>query len=298
MTDVFNSQQCGLHLGVSDRTIRNLIARGEIQALSTDPIRVEAGHIAEVLAIRQAGALNELARRHQTPVDLAWEVRRSLLRQEAGVMLPGQRAESQRRRLGLLPDAAKSLFGQAALTAVFEKGGCRWCKAAEYAAKLPGYWAPAEYSEGFAALFGQDPCERCAPGLYAPVLASLRARVHPGGVRPSAARVVPSAAERERAAEWAQRHPVMAAARPVRDDGGRALVARRLREERARLKAAKRAGDQRLALRLAQVVRSLEADAAAVDGRAVVSRPGMLRCGHALAAGCSCPRRAPQRGQR
>lgn len=296
MTDVFNSQQCGLHLGVSDRTIRNLIARGEIQALSTDPIRVDSGHIAEVLAIRQAGALNELARRHQTPVDLAREVRRNLLRQEAGVMLPGQRAESQRRRLGLLPDAAKSLFGQASLAAVFLESGCRWCLSAQYAAKLPGYWAPETFAEGFRVLFDQDPCRECGPRLYQPVLASLAARVQGGAVRPSAARTVPSAAEREQAAEWARQHPVTAAMKPVGDDNGRGLVARRRREVQARLTAARRSGDTAYAAKLQRQLQALVADAAVVDGR--VSKPGTLRCGHPLAAACSCPRRASKRGQR
>jgi molybdopterin biosynthesis enzyme len=78
------------------------------------------------------------------------------------------------------------------------------------------------------------------------------------------------------------------------------MVQRRLRETRARLVAARRSGDTRYALKLRAMVASLEADAAKVDGRAfsAADRPGTLRCGHELAAGCACPRRASTRGQR
>jgi hypothetical protein len=89
---------------------------------------------------------------------------------------------------------------------------------------------------------------------------------------------------------------VTAAAKPVQDDGGRGLVAKRLREVRARQKDARRRGDQTYALRMAQMARDLEADAAVVDGRtAAAARPGRLRCGHLLSADCVCARRASKR---
>lgn len=144
-------------------------------------------------------------------------------------------------------------------------------------------------------MFDQEPCERCGPGLYGSVLASLRARVHGDAERPSGPAPRPSAAEREMAREWALQRPVTAAVKPVGDDDGRALVASALRTARARQKDAKRRGDQAYALQLAKTIRGLEADAALVDGRpSAVSKPGRRWCGHLVAAGCGCP----VRGQR
>lgn len=291
---ILNAVQAGHYLGFTDKTVRAMVKRGELHALSLDPVRLDSRHVDDVLRARQADALRDLARVRQSPVGLARETLRVLRPAHESKPLPDRVAERQRLRLSLVPDMARVLFGRAALTAALvEDGSCRWCKAREYAAVFQT-WAPEQYSEGVALLFGQEPCTACAASLYTPLMESLRARVNGGAGRPSRAAVVPSAAERQAAQEWVRQRPVTASAQPVRDDNGKALVARRLREARARLKAAKRSGDQRYALKLAAVVRSLEADAARVDGRvpSAADRPGTLRCGHALAAGCSCPRRS------
>lgn len=291
---VLNAVQAGRYLGVAERTVRNMINRGELSVLSTDPIRLDSAHVDDVLRARQADALADLARRMQDPVALARETLRVLRPQRPGTNLPQDRAEEERRRLSLVSDTARLLFGQASLTAaLLADDSCRWCRSADFA-KVLNTWAPTVYSEGFAALLG-GPCERCAPGLYRPLMEAMRARVRGGAVRPSEAAPRPSAAERQAAYEWASQRPATAAVKRVGDDGGKALVARRRREVQAQLTAAKRRGDQRYAIQLQQTLRSLTADAAAVDGRTTASRPGTLRCGHALAANCSCPRLASRR---
>ncbi|MDW8805616.1 hypothetical protein P1P68_12690 [Streptomyces scabiei] len=275
-----------------------MIKRGELTALSVDPVRLDPGHVAEVLALRQVAALAKLEAERQDPLSLAVDVRRRLLFRDTGVVLPDQRAAEQQRRLGLLPESAKSLFGGAGLAAVFVEDGCRWCAALKFAARTKGMWGPT-YGAAFVTLLDQEPCQVCGPGLYGAVMTSLAVRVHGGAGRPSAPPSPPSTAERARAREWALQHPVTASAKPVRPDDGRGLVQRRLRETRAQLKDARRQGDQRRVLQLAQTVRALEADAAVVDGRAAArALPGTLRCGHALAARCSCPRLGSSRGQR
>lgn len=295
---ILSAVQAGRYLGVTEKTVRNWINRGELEVLSVDPVRLDSRHVHEVLKARQAAALADLAGRMQDPVRLARETRRVLHPRDLGANLPQDRAEAERRRLSLVSDVARLLFGNAALTAACSGDGCRWCRAQDFA-KVLGGWAPTQFSEGFRALFDQEPCEKCGPGLYGPVLAALAARVHPGGERPSAASVGPSAAERQAAREWAGRRAPVVAATPVKDkdDDGKALVARRLREVRGQLKVAKREGDQRRAIRLQQTLRALTADAAVVDGRAAAARPGRLACGHLLAAGCGCPRRASARGR-
>jgi hypothetical protein len=295
----FTIAQAARHLGVSDNGARKMIGRAELTVLpGSDPVRLDAGHVDAVLKLRQAAAVHDLVRRRSSAVQLAQEARRILLpAAHESRPLPDRSATSWALRMSLVPVEAKTLFGLAALTAVGCEDGCRWCRAGDFARVLGG-WAPDSFGEGFEALFGQKPCGVCGPALYAPVLASLRARVHPSGVGSSAASVAPTAAEREAAREWVQRRPVTPAARPVGDDDGRALVAAGLRTARARLKDAKRRGDQRHVLQLAQTIRALERDAAVVDGRAgAVVKPGRLKCGHALAANCGCPR-SSARGQR
>ena len=295
----FTIAQTARHLGVSDTATRKMIGRAELSVLpGSDPIRLDAAAVDAVLKLRQADAVHDLTRRRSTAVQLAQETRRILLpAPHESKPLPNREAVSWNLRMSLVPTEAKTLFGMAALTAVGSQDGCRWCRSGDFARVLGG-WAPTAYGDGFAALFDQQPCERCGPGLYGPVLAALRARVQGGPERPSARPLPPSAAERAAAAEWASRRAVTAAAKPV-DDDGKALVAAGLRTARARLKDAKRRGDQKYALRLARVVRDLEADAARVDGRvSAAARPGRLRCGHTLAAGCSCPRRSSVRGRR
>lgn len=296
--ETFTIAQAARHLGVSDTATRKMIGRAELSVLpGSDPIRLAAAHVDAVLKLRQADAVHDLARRRSTAVRLARETRDVLLpKPHESKPLPDRTATSWNLRMSLVSTEARTLYGVAALTAVGSQDGCRWCRTQDFARVLGG-WAPTAYSEGFAALFGQEPCAACGPALYGPLMESLRARVNGGAGRPSRAAVVPSVAERAAAREWASRRPVTASAQPVQDDNGKALVSRRLKETRARLKAAKRSGDQRHALRLAQMARDLEADAARVDGRvpSAADRPGTLRCGHALAAGCSCPRRASKR---
>lgn len=277
--------QAGHYLGVAERTVRNMINRGELEVLSADPIRLDVRHVAQVLAIRQEAARSALEQLRISPVYLARETRRKLLRAESGFDTPERAQERRQRRLGMVSPEAKTTFGMAALAAVQSDGdGCRWCLSSEFARMLGG-WAPEAHGEGFAALFDQEPCEVCGPRLYGAVLASLEARVHPGRHRPPDARAEAAAA-------------VLPAPRPepaqplVGDGDGRELVARRLRETRARLKDAKRSGDQKYAIRLQQTLQALTADAARVDGPPVSAKPGVLRCGHLLAAGCACPRRA------
>lgn len=288
----FTIAQTARHLGVSDSATRKMIGRAELSVLpGADPIRLDAGHVAAVLKLRQMAAVHDLTRRGSTAVRLARETRAVLLPgPRESKPLPDRAATSWNLRMSLVSVEARTLFGVAALTAVGAEDGCRWCLSSEFARVLGG-WAPESYGEGFAVLFGQEPCERCAAGLYGAVLASLQARVHPGRHRPPDAR-----AEAVAAALPAAAAPRPQRAQPMQDvDDGKAMVARRRREVQARLTAAKRAGDQRYALQLRQTLTALTADAARVDGRPAAVRPGKLACGHALAAGCSCPRRASKR---
>lgn len=294
--ETFTIPQTARHLGLSDSGVRKMIERQELFALAgSEPIRLGAEHVETVRLLRREALLLELASRRRTPVTLAREVRQKLFPSSPGVNLPQYQAEDQRRRLNLVPSEARQLFGVAALTAACAKDGCRWCLASEFA-RLLGGWAPSEYSEGFAALFDQKPCERCGPGLYGTVMASLRARVHPAGDGPPVGRTEPPA-PRMRAEPRQPVRQAPAVAQPVRnDDEGRALVSKRRREVQAKLKAANRAGETAYAAQLVRVLEGLRADAAVVDGRqSLKSRPGRLRCGHLLAANCGCPRIASKR---
>lgn len=285
--ETFNAVQAGRWLGFTERTVRNMVTRGELQLLSSDPVRFDPRHVDEVLRERQAGVVRELVESRRSAVQLAAETVQVLRPRNEETPLPDRVATRHRLKLSLVPDRAKWMFGTASLNAALvSDGSCRWCKAADFA-KVLGSWAPDRYSEGFAALFDQQPCEVCGPGLYGPVLASLVARVHPGRHRPPDARAEAAAA--------VPPAPRPRPAQPLQADDGKAMVSRRLREVRGRLKDARRRGDTRHALALQQQLQSLTADASVVDGRPVSSRPGTLRCGHALAAGCSCPRRASKR---
>lgn len=283
--------QVGHYLGVTERTVRNMISRGELEVLSADPIRLDSRHVAEALAVRQQEARLSLDRLRTSPLNLARETREKLHRPYVGVDLPENRKVRRQRQLALLSPTAKTLFGVAALAATqSEDGSCRWCSAALFA-KVLGTWAPESYAPAFAELFGQAPCSACGPQLFRAALASLEARVHPGRQRPP-----DPVAEAVAAAT-----PVVPAPRPQRaepvqaGDDGKGMVSRRLRDVRGQLKEARRRGDTQHALALQKQLQALTADAARVDGRPVSARPGMLRCGHALAANCACPRRASKR---
>lgn len=286
--DVLSAVQAGHYLGVAEKTVRNMINRGELEALSLDPVRLDSRHVDGVLRMRQTDARHDLARTRQTPVSLARETRLSLRPPRENKPLPDRVADQQRLKLALVSDRAKLLFGTAALNAaLLDDGSCRWCAATRFATVLKT-WAPEQYGDAFRELFDQVPCEVCGPALYGPVLASLKARVHGGGRRSSEAVPRPSAAERQAAQEYVQQRAVTAAARPVGDGDARDLVGRRRREVQAGLTAARRRGDTRHALELQQQLRTLTADASRVDGKA--ARPGRLACGHALSFGCGCPR--------
>lgn len=296
MTDEFTVAEAAAYLGISKEATHKAVRESRLKALpGTDPVRLARAAVEDFHQLKQDALVASLARNGETPTSVAQKVRTALFRSETG--LP--RAFSV--KLAAMPSDWRSLFTKAELAAacVPDGEGCRWCKAAEFSSFLG--LRPTPYAPAYAELFGGPPCMTCSPALLRPFMARLAARVHPGGVRPSAGPVVASAAERAAAQQWASRQPVTASAKPVQDDDGRSMVARRLREARTRLKDAKRRNDQAYALRLAQVVRGLEQDAARVDGRSAVvasARPGKLACGHLLAAGCGCPRRSSSRGRR
>ncbi|MEV2228391.1 hypothetical protein AB0H69_07400 [Streptomyces phaeochromogenes] len=292
--ETFTIAQAARHLGLSDQGVRKMIGRQELFVLAgTDPVRLDAEHVETVRLLRRESLLLDLTRRRRTPVHLAQDARRVLFPTTPDANLPQYKSEDERRRLSLVSADARQLFGVASLTAACTEDGCRWCTAQKFAEVLGG-WAPVAYTEGFRALFDQAPCERCAPGLYGTVMASLAARVHPGRHRLPDARAEAIAAALPAAP--APRPQPAQPAQPIQGgDDGRALISRRRREVQERLTAAKRSGDQRYAIQLRQTLNALTADASRVDARPVSSRPGTLRCGHLLAQNCSCPRIASKR---
>lgn len=282
-------------LGLSEYGTRGLIEAGKLRPVVRTPsVKLAALDVEDLRVARRDAALEEFTRRGVDMVKLARDVRRQL-RPELADPLPGGA-----RGLSALPANVRALFGPGVLMALTlpDRAACSWC-AARVACGLLKVPEPQYGGEVFRALLGAPCAERCMPRFAGAEMAKLRARVHPGGTRPSAARTAPVTASGS-TAPAAPPAPRRTPAQPVQDDNGRALVAARLRTARARLKDAKRRGDQKYALKLRAMVASLEADAAQVDGRAfsAAARPGTLRCGHALAARCSCPRRASTRGQR
>jgi hypothetical protein len=270
------------------------IDRGELRPVTRDPIQVLASDV-EALRLKKQDQAIERYGADQV-LRLARDVRLHL---HPPATAPGPRGSAA---LTSMSEQVKSVFGAAMLNAAALRDGegCRWC-----AARIAGKMLGIPVSDGQLAsrvglaLLGGPTCERDR-GLVRAQMTELATRVHPGGVRPPEGRSAPSPGKRPPSPQQRAEQAVTAAKVGGRDDG-KMLVQRRLRETRERLKAAKRrGGDPKYALRLAQQVRDLERDAARVDGRAVTAaaRPGTLRCGHALAAGCACPRRASSRGQR
>lgn len=294
--DEFSAAEAAKYLGVTREAVDAAARDGRLPAVAGDgPRRFSREAVEGYHQLKQDAIVALLARTHETPVSVAAKVRTGL-HSLSDTGLPRSHAS----KLAVMPVNWRALFNRAELAAasVPDGEGCRWCRAVEYSAFLG--LRPLEFAPARVELFGAEPCEVCGPALLRPFMEALSARVHRGAPRPPERPSPPSEADRKAAREWAQEHAVTAAAKPVKDDGGRALVAARLREVRARAKLAKRAGDQKYALKLAQMARDLERDAAVVDGRAfsATDRPGTLRCGHELAARCSCPRRASTRGQR
>ena len=281
-------------LGMTEYGTRGLIEAGKLRPVVRTPsVKLAALDVEDLRLARRDAALEEFTRRGVDLVKLARDTRRQL-RPEPADPLPGGA-----RGLSGLPANVRAFFGAAPLAALTlpDREACGWC-AAKVAAGLLRAPEPRP-GEVLLALLG-DPCmEKCMGRFAGAEMERLRARVHPGGARPSAARTTPAAAARSMAPAAPPVSP-RTPAQPVQpDDGGRSMVARQLRTARVRLKDAKRTGDQRRAIQLQQTIRGLEADAAVVDGRVTAAaRPGRLRCGHLLSAGCACPRRASARGAR
>lgn len=302
--DEFTAVEAAKWLGVSREAVDLAAREGRLPVVAGDgPRRFSREALEEFHQGRQAEKIAKLARSGESPVSVAGKVRRGLFAGETGLPRPFAV------KLAAMPVDWRTLFNKAELAAacVPDGEGCRWCRCAEFSGFLG--LRPTPYAPAYAALFDQPPCGVCAPRLLKPYMQALEARVHRGAVRPSEAAPPTSAAERAQVQEWALQRAVTAAAKPVKDDdGGRALVARRLREVRARAKTAKRAGDQKYALRLAQVARDLEQDAARVDGRALTAaagaKPRVARfmgskaCGTPVGQSCACHPGPKRRGRR
>jgi len=292
--DEFTASQAAAWLGISREAVDAAAREGRLPVVAGDgPRRFAREALEGYHQARVTEQIAALARAGETPVSAAAKVRKALHAGELGMPRP------LAAKLSAMPAAWRSLFSKAELAAacVRDGEGCRWCRGAEYAAFLG--LRPPEFSPALLELFGGPPCGECGPLLLRPYLDVLAARVHAGDRRPPGPPPRPSEGERELAREWAARHAVAAAAAPLEGDDGRVLIAARLRAARGRLKDARRRGDAAYAEQLTRMVRDLEADAAAVDGRKPKPKrlAGVLRCGHALAAGCSCPRRAPKRAR-
>lgn len=261
--DEFTAAEAAKWLDISRESVDLAAREGRLAVLGGDGPRrfsreaVDAYHQGRVLDNVAA-----LARAGETPVSAARKVRERLHAEEVGMPRPFAV------RLKAMPVSWRSVFSPAELAAacVRDGDGCRWCRAREFA-DFKGL-RPPEFSAALQELFGAAPCGVCAPALLGPYMAVLAARVHRGGRRASGARVAPSDETRALAREWALKHSVRTVPEPREDDDGKALVARRLKETRERLKAAKRRGDQKHAIRLQQTLRSLTADASAIDDRA------------------------------
>jgi hypothetical protein len=281
-------------LGVSVWAVHKAIDRGELRPVTRSPLQVSAADVEQMRVRRRDEAVDRIGLDRMAR--LAADVR-AQLHPPIGSGAPGGHAALEK-----LSERVKAAFGMPLLhaAAMPEGSGCRWC-AAEVASRILQVPVRQEMlSSAFGvALLGGPECERHR-GLVRDRMGQLGARVHPGRGRPGDGRTEPVAA----AGSTAPAAPAVARPRPAQpvkdDDGGRAWIAARLRTERERLKVAKRAGDQRRAIQLRATIRGLEADAARVDGRTpekAGARPGRLRCGHLLSAGCACPRRA-SRGRR
>jgi excisionase family DNA binding protein len=256
--------EAAAYLGVTREAVDAAAREGRLSAVAGDGPRRFSGEAVEAFHQRkQAQLLATLARSGETPVSVARRVRKGLHASgETGLPRPFAA------KLAAMPVDWRTLFNKAELAAacVPDGEGCRWCRAVEFGAFLG--LRPLEFGEARVELFGGQPCGVCGPVLLRPFFEALRARVHNGKERPSQRPAAPSAAVREMAREWALRRPVTASAQPRQDDDGRSMVQRRLQETRERLKAAKRRGDQAHAIRLQQTLKSLTADASAIDGRA------------------------------
>lgn len=290
-----NVKAVSARLGLSEYGTRGLVDRGDLTPVVRTPsLKFAVQDVEQLRQARQRAAIEEFVARDVDLVKLARDTRRQLR------PLPLDPLQGGEVGLSRLPVKTRDFFGPAVLQAlaIGDPERCSWCEARFLAGNL-GVPEPV-WDQVTLALLGNPCMERCMGRFSGAELAKLQARVHPGGVRPSGARTAPAKA----AGSTAPAAPAVARSRPAQpvraDDDGRAWIAARLRTERERLKVAKREGDQRRAIQLRATIRSLEADAARVDGGApkkAPARSGRLRCGHLLSADCACPRRA-SRGRR
>ncbi|MDX3570808.1 hypothetical protein [Streptomyces sp. ID05-47C] len=279
-------------LGLSVWAVHKAIERGELRPVVRNPIKVSAGDVEQMRLRKRDEAVERIGLDRMARV--AGDVRRQM---HPSVEAPGPRGHAAIEKLS---ETVKAAFTMPLLhaAAMPDGSGCRWC-GAEIAGRMLGVPVRSEMlsSEFGLALLGGPGCERHR-GLVTGRMAALAARVHPGGARPSAARTEAPQPPATPAPRQPAQRTVTTAAKPVQDDDGKAMVARRRREVQARLTAAKRAGDQKYAIHLRQTLTELTADAARVDGWPVSAKPGRLACGHLVSAGCVCARRASKRGQR
>jgi hypothetical protein len=146
---------------------------------------------------------------------------------------------------------AVAAFGVRVLRAATLTGdSCRWCAAAWLSKKWGA--APPEYGPAVVKLLG--PLRACDTAILNAEMERLSAYVNAGTRRPSQARTASPAARRPVTPPTAAPAPVQRPAAP----------------------AARPASTSTLR--------------AALTAAGAVARPGMLRCGHLLAAECSCPR--------
>lgn len=277
-------KQAAGRLGLSEWGLRKIIDRGELLPVTQHPVRLAAADVEALRRNRQDEAVARLG------VDRLARVARDVRAQLHPPVSSG--APRGHDALELIPETTKSALGMPLLMAAAmpEGSGCRWCAAltASRLLRVPLRDATMTSEVGLA-LLGRPECADHR-ALVRARMDEVAAGVHAGAVRAVDGRTGPVGAPGGGVA------PVSApraAVRPVGDDSGRDLVARRLRETRQKLKAARRRGDARHVASLQLQLQRLTADAAVVDGRAAAARkPGVLRCGHALAAGCACPRRA------
>jgi len=271
-------------LGFSEWGVRKAVERGELVPVVRHPIKVSAADVEALRARKQDEAIARLG------VDRLAKVARDVRAQLHPPVSSG--APRGHDALELIPETTKAAIGMPLLhaAAMPEGSGCRWCVArtASLMLKVPLRDATMTSEVGIA-LLGRPECADHR-ALVRARMAELAAEVHPGGVRAPVARTGPVGAP---GGAVAPAPAPRAATKPVGDDNGRDLVGRRRREVQAKLKAARRRGDARHVASLQLQLQRLTADAAVVDGRAAAARrPGTLRCGHLLAAGCACPRRA------
>lgn len=260
--DEFTAAEAAKWLDISREAVDLAAREGRLPVIAGDgPRRFSRQSLEAYHQARVQEKVAALARARETPLSAAAKLHRGLHGDETGMPRPFEA------RLKAMPDVWRAAFSSAELAAAAVRdGSCRWCRAMEFAAFKK--MRPVELSPALRELFGADPCGACEPALLRPFMDALGARVRAGDRRPPGPPPRPSEAERAMARDYALRRSVTASAQPPVDDDGKALVARRLKETRERLKAAKRRGDQKHAIRLQQTLRSLTADASAIDDRA------------------------------